>query len=317
MTVEQAEKLGLDFESARKVAFATSRNLKEALAVAWGGPDKSGFYCHYTTLPKLLSLVCSGEWWLRRSSSQRFNDLQETKKFGKSRIAEQTFQVSFGKGVRESVALWQLYAPNDPFAVKVLIPAEQVVQWIEHCKGAELKDIIYTSIPSRRDQNVYDKKRGGTITWNGVSCNFQKDKKQSYGLSKELMDEKYTGGFKDHEWAYEDETRLCICHPLEKGEFLRVPVPGDLIERMTFTLSPWLKDEQFDEIKSTLIGALRINRSRVKGKVRKEWGRRFHRSVLSGALNFRKISPVKCPGIVTCQFGMLLKGDGKKKGAYK
>ena len=112
MSIDEARNMGLGEQMARKIAFMTASDAKSACEVAWSKhvPEerKREYYFHYTTLPYLMANILNGKWYLKRSTSQRFNDLQETKKFGNAERAAHTYQLSFGKGVRESAALWGL-----------------------------------------------------------------------------------------------------------------------------------------------------------------------------------------------------------------
>ena len=312
MIIKELRRLDFDKQMIRRIEFMTATDVKSACDIAWSAhtPEerKHEFYFHYTTLPYLMSNILNGKWYLKRSTSQRFNDLQETKKFGRLDKANHTYQLSFGRGVRESAALWELYGKDNPFAIKVLIPALEMDAWVEllgkqYCEVG-FKDVIYASIPLEQKLK-YQKARGMNLIWDGVTCNFAKNKTVKEALSKELRKEEYTGWIKDLEWMHETETRLCVHCPEESGESIAVAYPPELVERMSFTFSPWADNNLMEAIKETLVRCLKKNQQRLTTKKRKGYACRFHCSTVAGALNFMDEMPVKCQKD-HCRFGMLL-----------
>ena len=318
MNPEESDKLP-EFVK-RLERFIRAKTLEEALGVVW--KDKSRFedyYCHYTTLPNLVSTILDGKWYLNKSLSKRFDDLQEVEKFGDRDVADRSYQLSFSKSVRESAAFWGLYGRNNPFAVKVLLPRCVVEGWIALLKeqncDVTFQDVVYASIPLKSQTErpcAYDKKRGMTITWNNVTCNFGWNVKERSLLAKRLQSAEYTGWFKDHEWAFENESRLIVRRPTNKAGCIHIPYPEALLTKMSFTFSPWLEDGRMDDVRRIITEALKFS---LKGnfcsvEVQKS---RFHRSVLSGALNFKDEDAVRCKGAERCRFGMLTKSLGEVK----
>lgn len=306
------EKIKLPESVKRLEDFISSKTLDAALGIAWDDTKQyEDYYCHYTTLPNLLCTILKGEWYLNGSLSQRFDDLQEVEKFGDKKLARKSYQLSFGKSVRESAAFWGLYGRNNPFAVKVLLPGQAIADWITLLRAqkydATFKDVIYASIPLKRQSDnpdPYDKKRGMTITWNNVTCNFGWDKEERSSLPERLRDEDYTGWFKDHEWAFENESRLIVRLRSGKAKSIVVPYPATFLGKMSFTFSPWLKE--YDDVKRIITDALKFAQKSRSEPVGVE-GKRFHRSVLDGALKFDDEQIVECPGTERCRFGMLVK----------
>ena len=312
MTIDETRKLGLGEQMARRIAFMTAPDAMSACNVAWAvhTPEerKHEYYFHYTTLPYLMANILNGKWCLKRSTSQRFNDLQETKKFGNAERAAHTYQLSFGKGVRESAALWGLYGKDNPFAVKVLIPAVEMDAWVAQLRRqypeTDFKDVIYASIPLEQNHK-HPKSRGRNLIWDGVTCDFSHNKSIADGLPDELKKKEYTGWIKDLEWTHESETRLCVRCPNENGESISVAYPPELVERMSFTFSPWLDDELAGVIKDVVVCCLKENQKRLTTPKRKGYASRFHSSTVAGALNFKADESVRCQKN-RCRFGMLL-----------
>ena len=127
------EESELWYDAARK-KFAEAATLDEAMRAAWGADGarnpKHGFYQHYTTLPSVVTKLAERRWWLTRSDSESLNDNQESLKFGKRQLHAKTYQVSFVHGAAESAALWGLYAPENPFAIRITIPGDAMDKWV-------------------------------------------------------------------------------------------------------------------------------------------------------------------------------------------
>ena len=318
MTVDEALKMGMTLSDARKVAFATAKTLEGALEVAWKCmPEilklKKYYYQHYTTLPYLMETILSGRWYLTKSASPQLNDQQELKKFGDAKLAEKTYQLSFCKGVWESAAFWGLYGKNNPFAIKVVVPADAIGGWLTKLEDqgvdAEFKDVVYASIPLAQKGGEI-KKRGCHLFWEGMTCTFGENKRVKSELADQLKSARYTGWFKDVEWIHENETRFCVRDDRPAQQGIRIPVPPMLIERMSFTYSPWADDEARRQIREVIEFCLKQNQDKLLGmpdftdKLR-PMGKRFHRSTVEGALNFRDEKANRC-NKARCRFGMLL-----------
>ena len=309
MTVEKAKKLGLNFQKARKVAFMSAKTLEEALGIAWGSSKSEKYYYHYTSLSKLMANICGEGWYFRRSTDARFNDQQEVLKFGNEKIAKETYQLSLGKGCRESAALWGLYANNDPWAIKVLIKASAVEMWVDELKTqypkAEFRDVIYASIPFRREGQTNVKNRGKSIVWDGVTCDFCGNKTIKENLPSLLKKDEYTGWFKDVEWAHEVEARICIRSPgdaRQQKDSLIVKYPPEMVDSMSFTFSPWANPDQKKKVKKCLLCAMKKNTEKLKNPGRKWSSRYFRPSTLEGALNFSTGVAFAPPGCPVCMY---------------
>lgn len=317
MTIKDAVNAGISEYEAHRLAFESARSLDEALKIAWGYSDDNCFYQHYTTLDSVLTKISKGQWWMTRSVAESLNDLQEVKKFGSQRVARKTYQASFIRGVDESTAMWGLYCRDNPFAVRILMPAKAFSEW-QWCIKKEygdavncvdFRDIIYASVPYiQKDRDAYDKARGNSITWRDANCNFRRGKIEQDALARKLLDPRLTGWIKDREWRHERETRLCVRFVKScQKDAIPVSIPVSVINQMSFTASPWLCTEHEKIVKRMLECALDLNWKRLrtqdsKAKRKVGW---FHRSVLAGALNFKKEIGAKCPNPKRCVFSVM------------
>jgi len=287
------------FESVRH-DFAVTETLSAASAVAWNHPYHD-FYQHYTTLSSVLTKVGERQWWLTRSDSDTLNDRQESLKFGDRDIAARIYQASFVHGAAESAALWGLYTPSDPFAIRITIPGKEMERWIGELEGgflsngrrktksrefairqARFRDIIYAAV-AFRDQRMtrWDVARNNGLYWSEV--NSQSDIPK---LEDEIKDPQYTGWLKDYEWRHERESRLCV--QVEKAlspMALCVAVPPWLIKSMKFTFSPWLPREYEQEVEKSIRSVLKVQGDEATA-ARED--KRFRRSVLQGAMNLSR-----------------------------
>lgn len=296
----------LNQNALRKLEFMNAVSVEDAVGIAWRNLSED-YYCHYTTLPNLLAAIYTGKWFLRRSTSVKLNDLVESAKFGDSNVAKRTYQLSFGKGVRESAALWGLYGKDNPYALKVLIPRKDIVAWVDELSKSypyvEFKDVIYASIPLKRPKSVgVEKGRGLNLFWNDVACSFAKYPEAKKTLSKKLSEDVYTGWFKDIEWCHEHETRLCVRVEKKGPDGIVVPYPKGMLHGFSYTFSPWSDKKCRTDVRNAIRNAIM---SVVGQNIRTD---KFKRSNVEGALNFMDEKPVKCAP-VRCRLGQLLKAD--------
>lgn len=293
------------YQSARKRFADDKLDFDSAVDIVWGtGSTPHRFYQHYTTLSSLIDKL-SGRWWFARSDNGELNDRQESVKFGNKNISARTYQTSFVHGAAENVALWSLYTPSDPFAVRVTIPGEALKEWVDGLNGdclhlddssktrnierAELKDIIYAAVAfsDRSEQednrkNSRDIPRCNSLYWAEVNCGAK-----IQDLEKLIKKDRCTGWMKDYEWRHERESRICLRVGKAGGpKALWCKVTSDLIEKMKFTFSPWLPIKYEDQVRDIIINALKPTEPE-RGPNAKKYADRFRRSVVQGAIYLR------------------------------
>lgn len=288
------------YDAARS-EFAQAETLSAATKSVWDrGWHRT--YQHYTTLSSVVTKILERKWWLSRSDSDTLNDRQESAKFGDLELFERTYQASFVHGAAESAALWGLYQPSNPFAIRITLPGQAVQSWVKFLGekkrifgksskphkvgGVCFKDIIYAAVDFRgRKWERGDIKRSNGLYWAEVNS------KDVDGLEGEIGKKEYTGWLKDYEWRHERESRLCVRTLKTSPEkAMWVPIDGALLSAMKFTFSPWLPCEYEKEVASILCLALR--KAKIDKNITKD-SDKFRRSVLQGAINLRK-NVVRC-----------------------
>lgn len=295
------EETGSWYENARK-DFMTATSFDDAIGAVWGKdgvrPPKHDFYQHYTTLSRVVTKLMERRWWLTRSDSDSLNDIQESLKFGKWILSEKTYQASFVHGASESAALWGLYTPEDPFAIRITISGDAIDKWVCGMQDGVLsgdgrvrprkiiygdfKDIIYAAVAFRdKKRTRYDVKRRNGLYWSEVNCHCDIS-----SLEDDVRCETCTGWIKDYEWRHERESRLCLRISRSNGsKAMWIPVTDALANNMKFTFSPWLPPERESEVERIITSALKEGFEKNGEKNGFERNpRRFRRSVLQGAM---------------------------------
>lgn len=291
----------------RGLSFAESDTFADAVDIVLSEHVAHRYYHHYTTLDRVLKMICSRRWVLTRCTCLAINDLQEPKKFNDaSNVLGKTYIACFGHGTTESAAMWGLYGKSNPFALRIIIPREKMSRWmqeIEFVKGrcgesrmarkalsamtfdsgrsfavepvsAVFGDLVYVAVENDADSDDKRVQRSHVVRWEDAKCHCDDD-----DLAHVVR--KYPGWIKDIEWYHEKESRLCVRldKPI-KAERISIRIPDYVIEDMRFTLSPWL-DKSLEDIVKEVVG-------KAIGSTRTRSGRdRIRKSVLRGALNFK------------------------------
>ena len=285
------------YNDARK-QFAEVKDLSKAAEIVWGkNREWHGFYQHYTTLSSVVAKLALGQWWLSRSDSDSLNDKQESLKFGKRSDYARTYQASFVHGGAESAALWGLYVPEDPFAVRITIPGSAIQEWVKSLANAEIRteqakfkiesvdfrDIIYAAVGFRDKRRTrLDVTRNNSLYWSEVNS-----QSNIPNLEYDIKNEKCSTWMKDYEWRHERESRLCVrVEKVHGAKAMWVPVGDELIRSMKFTFSPWLDQACESEVERVLKDTLIARFGKEKASQFLN-SKTFRRSVLQGALNLR------------------------------
>lgn len=299
----------------QKERFAKSESLEKAFFMANKGIDTHGRFVHYATLSRVVQKLKSRRWWLTRANSDRLNDVQEARKYGNAELLGRMYQVSFSYGSAENAAMWGLYCPGDPFGVMISLDGKAMKDWFAEIRNrksdfrleyvrktqngkcvkleknqidcADARDVIYvatdfTGATSR------GKNRSDMLCW------FDAKTEKIENLAQEISKDEFTGWIKDYEWRQENESRIAVRVKGVSGKLpdnLSVNIPEAVLKSMRFTLSPWLKDEYYDEVasmiralvdelhdgkppknivsRSVITGALESWRDRYKGNLKK------------------------------------------------
>ena len=196
--------------------------------------------------------------------------------------------------------MWGVYGKSNPFALRITIPGNIMRQWmneIQFVKGsvgnssnarkaldtkafdsgrsitpnsAKFGDILYVAVENEMESDGKCAKRSHAVRWGNAMCRCEDD---------DLADtvRMYPGWVKDMEWRHEGESRLCVRFdkPM-KSNRISVRIPKYVIDKMRFTLSPWLDRSLESLVKDAIARAID---SYAVPTIRT--------SVLQGALNFR------------------------------
>ena len=292
-----------------KMEFRNAANLEQIIEVlrkAKGGVHPN---CqHYTTLNRLLTKIRDCKWYLTRADCVRLNDLQESRKFGDVAKIPRVWQSSFTVETSESAAMWALYCKESPFALRISLPYDKVIEWVSNekylykvVKGSrsetatktssdkdgfesvaspvevddiDFHDILYAATDFRdRRKSRLDFERQNSLSWNHTYC-------KALNVADLVRHSDLTGWVKDYEWRHEAEARIVAITKkiYQPTSGLYLAVPKSLIGCMRFTMSPWLDERDESEVENMIIGGLKSLGISHSGKI--------HRSTLSGSLNF-------------------------------
>ena len=295
--------------------FAKSESLEDAFLMVNRGIDAHGRFVHYTKLSRVAQILESGRWWLTRADSDSLNDVQEARKYGNFELLGRMYQVSFSYGSAENTAMWGLYCPGDPFGVMISIDGKAMREWFAEIRDkkcdarleypetkarpgkhvniskaeidcSDARDVIYAATKFA-DTSYREKDRSDILCWYGATT------EKIEGLEQEIKGDKFTGWIKDYEWRQENESRIAVRVKGIAGKLpnhLSIKIPDSVLKSMRFTLSPWLKDEYYDEThnvvraltmkhhpdkipenlvsRSVITGALESWRNRYQGSVK-------------------------------------------------
>lgn len=209
-------------------------------------------YYHYTSWDSLTKIFQNKTFLLTRGNSLKINDQHEARMKGAFAEWNKIYIGSFAFGSSENIAMWGLYGLPWKDAVRICIPKDKMLRWlnsinqiklfndgesIEYQGGfdADLNDIVYVS-GNRGTNNLILTHYGRSIT---VSQRYP-----LYGI--DTADE-MTGYIKNYAWQYENEVRLRIrlAHDT-RSEKISVDIPDDVIDSITVTKGPnfvWKNDE--------------------------------------------------------------------------
>lgn len=276
--------------------FCKKSTLSECLEIAKKATSLHGFFQHYTSLECLVSMIVNREFWLTRGDSVRLDDQLEWRKYGNKAEWRRTFIGCFSHGTTENAAMWGLYGPKSHLSVRLSIPRETMLTWIDwlgtpggkpaFCKsarrprknGAKIEefsvsfgDLVYLAVD---DGDRYDRKRGDTAAWFNVATD-----KPIPGLANQLLSEKVIGWVKDYEWKDERESRIVFkTSSGVSSSSVAIQIQPNVLETMSITFSPWATDHEIDSMTKMLKTIM------FKSDVKREKSDRFKRSFLSGAL---------------------------------
>ena len=290
-------------------AFRWCHNLDSMLKTLENGALRHDEFQQYLRQGNLEKMILGNKMLLRRGDSPELDDWRECKQFGDPELWSRTYIGCFCHERAENVALWWMYGKGLEDAVRVTFSRRAFRSWVnrlnrEHSYKVHdldvverttrpslyrlaspliVSDVAYATIRKHNPENNPRDETSGkgvlTVSWDGT-CRHVKD------LDVFVKQRKATGRFKDYEWRFERETRLLIEIETtgEGPDQIVVPFPVNTLAndgRICITAGPWMPEHKFQAMTRRLQALFRL-KGLEDGIVRIE------RSVLSGALNFRK-----------------------------
>lgn len=201
-------------------------------------------YYHYTTWDSVEKIINGKSFLLTRGNSMRINDQHEAIMKGAYTEWNKTYIASFSFGSSENMAMWGLYGLPWEDAVRIAIPKEQMILWLNSLKNIK----IWEKGISKEEVTTFDAKLNDVLYVNGKKGdNFFNLSHRDDHFTVRNQDKFYrfdedprmTGYVKNYAWSYEKEVRLKIKLPYDYySEKIQVDIPEETINSMTITTGP-------------------------------------------------------------------------------
>lgn len=224
-------------------------------------------YQHYVSFDNLLKMVLSETMYLRRGDSSKLDDWQECQKYGSEEFWKRTFLACWNHERAENVAMWWLYANGKEDYVRISLPRKAFYhlfhvwekttratlvhefqcgksnqQQSANIQSVNCNDVIYADVRCFKD----DEQAAGprNIEWDGVIRHLS-------DLNSLMKSASATGVFKNYEWRFERETRICVLfsEQLPLIDQVRMPFPLLSLPGVRITASPWMSPNLFERNK--------------------------------------------------------------------
>lgn len=144
----------------------------------------------------------------------------------------------------------------------------------------QFENALYCALSNDKALDEYDIPRRNVARWNDAVYELK---------DGENFREKVFVGcdawVKDYEWHHECESRLCVRLKKKiRAKCLSVDIPNEILCGMRFTFSPWLDKGLEESVRNIIEKTLEKSIGRHLPRL----PQRYRRSVLHGALNFRR-----------------------------
>lgn len=211
---------------------------------------------HYTTF-KILKLILTNQCFkFTHGKSSRLNDQHVQTEKGNNSVRECLYFACFTSREDESIAMWQIYGKGDSDVVRIQIPIENILKWIDAINSKEIPLISEYQQAARNSVKLqscdltdiaYVQGRKNTpmnIVWSN-RCLY-KDLSKIFDRNPLL-----TELLKNVAWDYEQETRIIIRYNEFNGELpITVPFTLDMLKSFKLMTGPHFKS--FKQLKSFL-----------------------------------------------------------------
>jgi hypothetical protein len=226
------------------------------------------WYCHYTTLQNVDSILQSGEFWI--GNVIRFNDQKDSDQFctgaidKKKEDTRQFYSMCFSTGVNENLSLWYLYSGIDGKGARIRMTKTNIKKLVE--KGTYQLWNITDNERIVLDTDSMEKTFGDVLY-----CKMGQDDTEKASLKYNTMTnysidtldvkkyfEKHRGFCKGLVWYYEKETRLLVklkdtaLAQMEPNKEYRVilKIPNEVMKALNIDLAPEIAESEYlEEIK--------------------------------------------------------------------
>lgn len=243
----------------------------------------SGTICHYTSYESLVLILKNKS--LRLTRYDLMNDYAE-KQLSKATDGDYRYIVSFTGTTKESVAMWALYGKHSSLKLRLDIPRGKLIEtannnfFFDSKKEEKIPTYNTGTIPcdykkknySLSDVVYYDKRRN-VFKLSGKSLN-------SIEVSPSKISN-LAGTIKYDAWEYEKEARLSVVLHQDSGTesknytHIYTGLSDDFIKSICVTYSPWISDEIFGELRTSidsLAGTkLKHRKSTLQGEIAEIW----------------------------------------------
>ena len=224
----------------------TANDLKMYLDDAKARLRNSPSLFHYTTFSNAVKILNGKLWHLGNASEM--NDRLEYNN-GDPRYWKNLFFGCFMCEDRESIGMWSMYAQPWESGVKITLPKDVVIKWIQDTKeiieisldnysptGRKIKlnedkaCLKLSSVAYCNADSLQKNKDEEKITWSNVT---------NKNITNAVRIPELTGYIKDMAWSYEKEVRIKA--ELKKYIGIKrvaIPITDDVFDNMIITASP-------------------------------------------------------------------------------
>ena len=229
------------------------------------------YYHHFTTVSTLVKIIKSNKW--RFSVGSRMNDQHEYNVKSAYGLRDKIYSTCFCFGDEDNMAMWAMYAIPWEDAVRISIPKEVMLKWVENLndiqhpalENVSLHDILYID-------GMIGYSRFSKFYW----ARGKKDALTEPDGCDISLSARFTGYLKNSAWKHEQESRLAITLAEETNlPFIDLPLPDNFFQSVRLTTGPWTTDTEFDRQKKRILRAsqpslrkkLKISQNSFSGQI--------------------------------------------------
>ena len=241
---------------------------------------KSGTICHYTSYESLIMILKNRS--LRLSRYDLMNDIAE-KQLSKCDDGDCRYIISFTGTISENVAMWALYGKHSSLKLRLSFSRASLIEtvhdnfYFDSKKEQKIPIWETSTVPSDYSKKnftlsdvVYYDRIKGKLRLSGKTLLI-------IPVDQSMITE-LAGTIKYDAWEYERESRLAVIlhQNAQHNQFSDIShvyagLNDEFIKKLTITYSPWITDEIFEELSSSIDSLagykLSHKRSSLQGEV--------------------------------------------------